>query len=475
MKNRGVATNGASATTTLRPFALIVLCGTVFLSVINASMSSLALPDIQGDFNVKADDLPWVVTAYLIPFASGTVVYGRLGDMFGTKKLYLGGLAAFAIASAGVSAAPGFWEIVGARVVQGASGTVIPSISMATIVKTTSPAGRGRAIGATVVAVGVGFGLGPLAGGTLTDAFGWRGPFLATGIAVAAFLPMAAVFVPNVPGAPGQRFDFAGVALMCGAVTGTIIALNRLPSNPGSALGLAGAGLGALLWPFVVLRVRSARDPFVAREVAANGRFWGLSAIGAMTQGGHFAVLVLVPLLLTRYHGMTTFKIGMTLLPGAIAIGAFGMAGGALLNRLGTRRLLLSGTGTMLGAAALFHVAAPGWQPWAISLLYIALAGGYGMINASVVSAATGQFAERLAGVATGVYNLVYFMGGAVSVAIAGAILRSRDGTPGAWNPLYGGIAPEFSDAMAIVLVYAVVGVALAVAFATPHGAEAEG
>jgi predicted MFS family arabinose efflux permease len=110
----------------------------------------------------------------------------------------------------------------------------------------------------------------------------------------------------------------------------------------------------------------------VAREVAANGRFWGLSAIGAMTQGGHFAVLVLVPLLLTRYHGMTTFKIGMTLLPGAIAIGAFGMAGGALLNRLGTRRLLLSGTGTMLGAAALFHVAAPGWQPWAISLLYIA-------------------------------------------------------------------------------------------------------
>jgi hypothetical protein len=97
------------------------------------------------------------------------------------------------------------------------------------------------------------------------------------------------------------------------------------------------------------------------------------------------------------------------------------------------------------------------------------------MINASVVSAATGQFAERLAGVATGVYNLVYFMGGAVSVAIAGAILRSRDGTPGAWNPLYGGIAPEFSDAMAIVLVYAVVGVALAVAFATPHGAETEG
>jgi MFS family permease len=255
-------------------------------------------------------------------------------------------------------------------------------------VKTTSPAGRGRAIGATGVAVGVGFGLGPLAGGTLTDAFGWRGPFLATGIAVAAFLPMAAVFVPNVPGAPGQRFDLAGVALMCGAVTGTIIALNRLPSNPGSALGLAGAGLGALLWPFVVLRVRSAPDPFVAREVAANGRFWGLSAIGAMTQGGHFAVLVLVPLLLTRYHGMTTFKIGMTLLPGAIAIGAFGMAGGAPQPAGDATAVAFGDRDDAWGGGAVPRnagVATVGNQP-----LYIARR-RLRMINASVVSAATGS------------------------------------------------------------------------------------
>ena len=88
------------------------------------------------------------------------VVWGRLADMFGTKRLYVAGLAAFAIVSVGVAAAPGFWQIVGARVIQGASGTVIPSISMATIVKTTTPETRGRAIGATVVAVGVGFEIG---------------------------------------------------------------------------------------------------------------------------------------------------------------------------------------------------------------------------------------------------------------------------------------------------------------------------
>ena len=463
-----MAASGGVAIPGLRPAALVVLCGTVFLSVMNASMSSLALPDIQADFAVPADDLSWVVTAYLIPFASGTVVWGRLADMFGTKRLYVAGLAAFAIASVGVAAAPGFWQIVGARVIQGASGTVIPSISMATIVKTTTPETRGRAIGATVVAVGVGFGLGPLVGGTLTDAFGWRGPFLATGLAVAAFWPVAASVVPNVPGAPGQRFDAAGVALMFGAVTGTIVASNRLPANPGSGIGLAGVGVALLFWPLVVLRVRRAADPFIAREVAVAGRFWGLSAIGAMTQGGLFAVLVLVPLLLTHHHGMSTIEVGLTLLPGAVAIGAFGMAGGSLVNRLGTRRLLVAGTGCMLAAGGLFDAAATGWTPWAIGGLYIALAAGYGMVNASVVNAATAQFPERLAGVATGTYNLVYFMGGAVSVAIAGAILRNRESASDAWNPVYRGHAPAYSDAMTVVLAYALAGIVLALLVTRP-------
>ena len=115
-------------TTLTRP-ALIILCATIFLSVINASMTSLALPKIATDFDVKADELSWVVTAYLIPFATGSMVYGRLADMFGTRRLYLFGLVVFTVASFLTAAAPSFGVLIGARVLQGMGGTAIPSLS----------------------------------------------------------------------------------------------------------------------------------------------------------------------------------------------------------------------------------------------------------------------------------------------------------------------------------------------------------
>lgn len=453
----------------LTPLALLVLCGTIFLSVTNSSMTSVALPDVQKDFHVAADDLSWVVTAYLIPFATGTIVYGRLGDIYGTKKLYMIGLVLFAGASLASAAAPSFGSLVALRALAGLGGTAIPSLSMATIIRTTTPLERGRAMGATILAVGVGFGLGPLAGGLFTGMLGWHGPFLLTGIGTAAFLPVAIAAVPGVPGGSREGFDVPGVVLVAGAVTGTIIALNRLPSDAASTLGLSGLAVAVALWPLAAWRVAAARAPFVSRVVARNGRFWMFAVIGMAAQGGHFAVVVLIPLLLAGYHGMGTIAIGLVLVPGATAIGAFGMAGGVLLNRLGARLLIAGGTVLILAASLVLQGAGAGWEPWAIAAVYAAFAAGYGMINASVIHAATGQVAEELAGVAVGLFNLCFFMGGAVSVALAGAILRSRSGEGEALVPWYGGRAPEFSDALLVVLVYAVAGVALALLGTRPR------
>ncbi len=446
--------------------ALVLLCATIFASVTNASMSSIALPAIAAEFAVTADNLTWVVTAFIIPFATGTLVYGRLGDMFGTKRMYLFGLALFALASFGAAAANSFGLLILARVVQGMGATAIPSLSLATIIRTTTPTQRGAAMGATIMTVGLGFATGPILGGWLVELAGWQGPFVGIGIATALLFPVVVRFVPNVPGTPGQRFDATGAALVTGAITGAVIALNRLPREIGDAVGLAGLAAAVPLALLFLLRMRTAAEPFIHREVATNGRFWALSLIGFTAQGTHFAVIVLIPLVLSAYFDLGTIRIGLYLLPGALAIATFGMTGGILLNRLGARFLLVGGATVMLGGTAIFHVAGVGWQPAGIAAMYVVIAAGYGMVQAAVITAATGSLPERLAGLGSGAFNLVFFLGGAVSVALSGAILRRREAAANAIDPLFSGAPIAHSDALLVVVVFGMVGLALALLFA---------
>jgi MFS family permease len=149
----------ALASPRLTTAGLAVLCATILVSVSSASMTTVALPDLQQDFNVSDDELTWVVTAYLITFATGTVGYGRLADMHGTKQLYLFGLGLFMVASRWWQWRPGTGGWC-ARALQGFGGTAIPALSMATIVRTTPAEARGGPMGMIVLTVGVGFGIG---------------------------------------------------------------------------------------------------------------------------------------------------------------------------------------------------------------------------------------------------------------------------------------------------------------------------
>lgn len=454
----------ASSGKQLSGAALTVLCATILVSVMSASMTTVALPDLQRDFDVGADTLTWVVTAYLITFATGTVIYGRLADMVGTKPMYVFGLLLFTAASLGVALAPTFWLAVAARAVQGFGGTAIPALSMATIVKTTPAAVRGRSMGATVLAVGVGFGLGPIVGGTLTEFASWRAPFLATGVSAAVLLPISLLLVPSVPGDRRKRFDYAGAMMLGLGVTGVIVALNRLPRRPDDLLGLAGAGVALVFLAALRWRVRNSPEPFLDPRIVENRRFLALSGVGAATQGSHFAVIVMIPLLLAEYHGLSIIRIGVHLLPGALAIAVFGMLGGVLTGKLGTALLLKTGSVVLLIGAVAFHLFGVASEPWTISLLYVVVAAGYAMINASVITAATAELPEDLSGLGVGVFNLLFFLGGAISVAIAGAILRGRDGVAEALDPFARTGAAEFSDAMLVVVAYAAFALTLTIA-----------
>lgn len=456
----------------LGKFALAVLSATILVSVMSASMTTVALPDLQEHFRVGDDTLTWVVTAYIITFATGTVVYGRLADIVGTKPMYVFGLTLFTLASLGVALAPSYWLLVAARAAQGFGGTAVPSLSLATIVKTTSDRERGRAMGTTIMAVGVGFGLGPLVGGALTEIGSWRAPFFVTAASAALLLPLALRAVPGVHGDSSQRFDATGAGLLALTVTGAVLALNRLPRNPVDPVGLVGLGCALVAGAAMVVRIVGVPDPFLSPRVVRNVRFMRMAGVGYATQGLHFGTVVLIPLLLYRYHETSIIAVGVHLLPGALAIAVFGMAGGVLSHTVGNRRLIIAGTLTMVVGVGYFHLAGFDGPAWGVSLVYLVIASGYGMVNASVINAATGELDFDLAGLGVGVFNLVFFLGGATTVALSGSILRSREGASSAINPLVGGGATEFSDALIPVLVVACLGLLLGLG--TPGRKDAE-
>jgi MFS family permease len=145
-----------------------------------------------------------------------------------------------------------------------------------------------------------------------------------------------------------------------------------------------------------------------------------------------------------------------------LALGLFGITGGFLVERLGARVLLTVGTWVLFNGAVVLHLAGVDWSPAGIAALYAVIASGYGLVNAAVMQAATRELPEESAGIGSGVYTLFFFLGGAVSVALSGAILRAREAAPEAWNPLFEGSAVEFSDAVLVVVGLAALGFLLA-------------
>ncbi|GAB4326715.1 MAG: MDR family MFS transporter [Dehalococcoidia bacterium] len=445
--------------------ALVVVAASVFVSVINASMTTVALPDVQADFGVADDELAWFITAFLVTMASGTVMYGRMVDMHGARRMFLLGMVLFALTSFATAAAPTYWTAVAARTFQGLGSTAVPSVGMAAVVRTTTGVERGRFLGVIILAVGIGFGAGPLVGGTLTEWAGWRAPFVATGTGAVILVPAALLTMPRVPGFPGQRFDWAGAALLTGAVTGMLLALNRLPRDITDPAGLAGIGAALPLVGGLALRISTASQPFISPGLLRRARFVALCFVGLCIQAVHFGVVVQIPLLLERYAGLSIINIGFHLLPGALALGLFGITGGWLAARVGVRPLLIGGTWLLFAGTATFHLAGTGWEPAGVAGLYVVVAAGFGMANAAALNAATSELPDELAGTGIGIFNLLFFLGGATSVATAGAILRVRETALEALDPLVrSGRAPEFSDALIPVLAFAFVAFLIAVA-----------
>jgi EmrB/QacA subfamily drug resistance transporter len=414
-----------------RWYALIVLCLGSLMIVLDTTIVNVALPSIRADLGFSETSLAWVVNAYLLTFGGFLLLGGRLGDLFGHRRLFLFGISLFTLSSlvCGISTTQGM--LVAARAVQGLGGAVASAVSLSLMMTLfTEPAERAKAMGVFGFVAAGGGSIGVLLGGILTDTINWHWIFLVNLPIGVAVILLSLRLLPTAAGyATTRRLDVAGAVTVTAALMLAVYAIvngNQAGWKSGQTLGLLGGAI-ALLATFLTIesRVDSPLVPlglFRLRNVATA------NVVGVLWAAAMFAWFFLSALYLQLVLGYSPLKVGLSFLPANLIMGTFSLGLSAkLVMRFGLRKPL--GTGLLLAAAGLVLFArAPVGGSFLVDVLpsMILLGFGAGMAFNPVLLAAMSDVAPEESGLASGIVNTAFMMGGALGLAVLASLAAHR-------------------------------------------------
>jgi EmrB/QacA subfamily drug resistance transporter len=417
-----------------RWLALLVLCLGDLMIVLDTTIVNVALPSIREDLDFSPTSLAWVVNAYLLTFGGFLLLGGRLGDLYGHRRLFLIGVTLFTLASVACGLASSQAMLVGARAVQGLGGAIVSAVALSLIMSLfTEPAERAKAMGVFGFVMAGGGSIGVLLGGVLTDVLDWHWIFLVNvPIGVAVF----ALSLRLVPGARGTaaagRLDVAGAVTVTSALMLAVYAIvggNEAGWGSGRTLGLLLAA-AALLGLFLVLEAR-ARTPLVPLRLFRLRNVATANVVGVLWAAAMFAWFFLSALYLQQVLGYSPLEVGLAFLPANLIMGFFSLGLSAkLVMRFGITKPLAAGL--LLAAVGLVLFArAPVDGSFAVDVLasMILLGVGAGMAFNPVLLAAMSDVAPEESGLASGVVNTAFMMGGALGLAALASLAASRTET----------------------------------------------
>ena len=412
--------------------AAVVIAG-AFLANLDLFIVNIAFPAIRADFvGSSLAQLSWVLNGYAIVFAALLVPAGRLADLVGRKRLFLGGLGLFVVASALCAAAPGPWALVGARVLQAIGAAFMIPTSLALLLPEFPPHRRAAAVGLWTAGAAVAATMGPTIGGVLVAA-SWRWVFLVN-LPLGVLTAVAGVRILSEGRDPvrGRRPDLLGALLLCLAIGALALGIVK-----GGQWGWASARVigveGFAAVSLVVFAVRSAHHPAPVVEPALlrarNTRAANASVF--LFSMAFFPLLLLSVLFLTAVWGYSALRAGLGVAPGPLMVALFSWPAGNLAGRVGPRRLVLPGV-VLFAAACMWWVWRAGTTPNyllamlpAITLIGIGVSLTFPILAGAAVS---GLPPERSA-TGSAVFNMFRQIGGVVGIAVLVAIMGA--GTPG--------------------------------------------
>lgn len=402
-------------------------CIGAFIGQLDASIVQLALPRLAHDFAIRLETVSWVSLAYLLAFAAGLPVFGRLCRMLGRKRFYLLGYALFTLASALCGLAPAIGWLILFRALQGLGGAMLGANSIALLVASVTSAQRGRAMGYFAAAQALGLGLGPAAGGLLLHASGWRAIFWVTVPFGLLGLVLGLLALPrDAPAAPARRFDWQGALLLTPALVLVILALNQAALwGMLSPRFLGAVALAAGLLLLLARQERRHAAPLLTPALFAGGRF----RFGAAAVAGGYALLygmffTLSFALIRGYHE-DELAAGLRMMIVPACIGLVAPFSGGLAARRGARFVTLLAMGLCAAAILLLSLMAGERMMTAPSgMAALALFGaGLGLFIGPGNHAAIGAAPAALAEDAAALLNLMRVLGTSTGVASASATL----------------------------------------------------
>jgi EmrB/QacA subfamily drug resistance transporter len=413
-----------------RWFALIVLCLGTLMIVLDSTIVNVALPSIRTDLGFTETSLAWVVNAYLLTFGGFLLLGGRLGDLFGNRRLFLGGISLFTLASlaCGLSTSQGL--LVGARAVQGLGGAVVSAVGLSlTMTLFTEQAERAKAMGIFGFVAAGGGSIGVLLGGVLTDVLDWHWIFLVNIPIGVGVVLLSLRLLPSGSAAAGTRLDLAGAVTITSALMLAVYAIvngNQAGWTSAQTLGLLGGAL-VVLAAFLLIEARVAAPLMPLRLFRRpNLRISNVAAV--LWAAAMFAWFFLSALYLQLVLGYSPLQVGLAFLPANLIMGAFSIGISAkLVMRFGIRRPLFTGL-LLAGAGLALFVRAPVHGSFALDVLpsMILLGFGAGIAFNPMLLAAMSDVAPEESGLASGLVNTAFMMGGALGLAVLASLAASR-------------------------------------------------
>ena len=414
-----------------RWLALYVLCLGDLMIVLDGTIVNVALPSIRDDLGFSQTSLAWVVNAYLLTFGGFLLLGGRLGDLFGHRRMFLSGIALFTGASlaCGLATSQGF--LVAARAVQGMGGAVVSAVALSLLMMLfTEQADRAKAMGVFGFVLSGGGVVGVLAGGILTDLLSWHWIFLVNlPVGVAVFLLTLRLLPADGEAMATGRVDVAGAITVTASLMLAVYAIvngNEQGWTSAQTLGLLAVS-AVLMAAFVAIEARIS-SPLMPLGIFRNRSVSTANIVGVLMAGGLFGYFFLSALYLQLVLGYTPMEVGLAYLPGTVVWGASSLLlSDRLVMRYGIKTPLITGLGLMTIALVLL-ARAPVDGNWVVDVLPATLFAGLGAGIAfnPILLAAMSGVAPQEAGLASGVVNTAFMMGGAVGLAGLAALAASR-------------------------------------------------
>src|SRR4051794_8746943 len=462
-------------------WTLGAMCFALFMVMLDNTVVNVALPSIQRDLDAHISQLEWVINGYTLTFAVLIATGGRLGDIFGRRRMFLSGVVIFAITSATAGIAQDSTMLIASRAIQGIGAALMMPATLSIITHTFPAAERGRAIGTWAGVSALALSIGPVVGGFLTEYVSWRAIFFIN-LPVAAAAVAVTVFAvrESRDETVDRHVDYPGVIALTASLTAIVLALIEGNSwgwsSPSTVSLLVGGAIGLAIFVAIELRVAS---PMVEFALFKTRQFIGTNPVAFIITFAMMGTFFFMALYMQDILGYGALEAGIRFLPTTIVIAVIAPISGRLADRLGPATPMSAGLAILAVSMFLFAGINTGTTYAGLVIPFVLMRLGIALVMSPMSTAAMNAVSAQKSGVASGVLQMSRMIGASVGVAATGAIFQSQLGSgfdPGTLATAREQARATFVDALssAMLLAAVVVVAGLVVSLALVRGARAK-